>query len=629
MRSRATILFVLITSLAYSQFTNRTEYDLKVPPRDKVQKYCGEMRSKVDNLPPEARIGGTVIGDTAYVYFRDPKLFLQFFNDKKDGLAIDIINQEQFQCDNVHRLSNSNTHKGFLLEPIYRDEIKKRMRIERNGYTVVPVGRIPKNFDKQKIEPNYLLIDDQYGCYYHSNIIVSSHGWDLLPMGLYYDTLYRESMADRYRDLEKTLHFTIPFQKNTAIYKKEDIKPLYDSLRLTDFEIVAIRIRAFTSVEGSLKRNMELQDERARSIVAALQTFQPEKIKSDITSAENWVEFLESINGTSYRNMMTMTKDEVKEALKDPALAEKLEPILAKERKAIIELELEKRVSYIKSTKAELKTFFNQSIASKNINEALYLQEVIFHKIRREELEYDFLKELEIPKAIEYGSLLLNDATFAYEHDNTNDFEALRTFTELNQLLGGNPKVDYNICALRLRAWLKSPKLVNGDELKTKIESLKKKGIPEILVTRLMVNYSLVQTQIDLQAGRYREREQWLNYIMSTYKKIKTTDEDLLSLSKFLSNNSRYEWAEKVLEPRIKDIDVSADVLFYYLTLTIWDAKNTSSASYRTIMLNAVNNDVGRFCRIFAPTPQGGASFQLLEDDKLKKTWCENCNLPR
>jgi len=623
------LMFLVLTNTVYSQYTNRTDYDIKVPTREDRQKRCGGLQTLLRQLPPEVQFESRVIGDSVFLAFNSPKLFWQFFQEKKDGFAIDLINQDQFQCDNVQRIAVSATHKGYLLEPVYRDEIKKRMRVTEAGRVVVFGGLLPRNFVSNKVESNYMLLEDQYGCSYTTNVSVTSHGWDLLPMGLYYDTLYRGTMADRYRDLEKTMHFTIPFQKNTSIYKKEDIKPLYDSLRLTDFEITGIRIKAFTSVEGSLKRNMDLQDERARSIVDALQTFQPESIKSEITSAENWVEFLESIEKSSYQYMMKMTKDEIKEALKDQRVAEKLEPVLSKERKAIIELELEKRVTYSKATQAELKKYFSQSITSKNINEALYLQEIIFHKIRREELPFEFLKELEIPQAIEFGSLLLNNASFEYEHNNENLFEALKTFTALNDLLGGNSKIEYNICALRLKAWLKTPGVINGNELKTKIESLGKNGIPQILVTRLMINYSLVQTEIDLRGGRYQEREKWLNFIMGTYQKIETKDDDLLSLAKFLAHNSRYSVAEKILTPRLKDINVSADVLFYYLSLTVYDPKNTSSSGYRTIMLNAVNIDRERFCHIFDPIPQEGVSFQLLEDAGLKKTWCENCNLPR
>ncbi|HEX8061506.1 MAG TPA: hypothetical protein VF473_11255 [Cyclobacteriaceae bacterium] len=629
MRFVSTILFVLATTSAFCQYTNRTDYGIKVPTKENRGEKCGGLKARLAKLPPEVQFYTRLVGDSAFLVFNDPKLFWQFFEDKKDGFAIDFLHQDQFKCDNIQRIAQSATHKGFLLEPVYRDDIKKRMRVDHQNDVVIFAGTLPRGYDKTKVEANYLLLNDSYGCSYTTNVSVKSNDWDLLPMGLYYDTLYRSAMGDRYRDLEKTLHFTIPFQKNTSVYKPEDVKPLYDSLRLTDFEITAIRIKTFTSVEGSLQRNMELQDERAKSIVAALQTFQPESIQSEITSAENWVEFLESINGTSYQYMAKMTKDEVKEALKDPTRASKLEPLLSKERKALIDLDLEKRITYSKANQAELKTYFNKSIAEKNINEALYLQEVIFHKIRRDEIPVEFLGDLTIPHQLEYGSLLSNNAVFNYDFQKDDEFIAMLKFTDLNELLGGSALIDYNICVLRLKVWLKAPEMVNPDALKTTIQSLGQHGISKALVTRLMMNYSLIRTELDLRDGRYKERQKWLLYILQAYKELVLTDEDLLSLAKFLAHNSRFSTAENLLRPRMKDITVSADVLFYYLSLTVYDPANTSASNYRTIMLNAVNIDRPRFCHIFDPIPRDGVSFQLLEDQVLKKTWCENCNLPK
>jgi hypothetical protein len=628
LRFVSTILFVLVTSSVFCQYTNRTDYNIKIPTRDDRSKRCGKLKSLLDQLPPEVQFESRVIGDSAFLAFNNAKFFWQFFEEKKDGFAIDLVNQDQYRCDNVQRLASSGTHKGFLMEPVYRDDIKKRMHVTPTGRVVVFAGLIPNNFDNSKVEANYLLISDLYGCSYTTNVSVTSHGWDLLPMSLYYDTLYRGAMSDRYRDLEKTLHFTIPFQKNTSIYNKEDIKPLYDSLRLTDFEITAIRIKAFTSVEGTLQRNMELQDERAKSIVDALQTFQSESITSQITSAENWVEFLEAVNGTSYQYLAKMTKEETKQALKDQSLASKLEPLLASERKAIIELDLEKRVTYSKANESELKKYFNQSIASKNINEALSLQEIIFHKIRRNEIPARFLDEVAVPGSLEFGGLLLNQISFEYENHIKDEFKALSAFSDLNNLMK-SPEVEYNICALQLKVWLKNPTMIRAEDLKTKIESLAKKGVPQMLVTRLTVNYSLLQTEMDLRAGRYQEREKWLKYIMGTYTKLEMKDADVLSLAKFFAHNARYSVAEKLLSPRLKDINVPADVLFYYLSLTVYSPKNTATSNYRTIMLNAVNIDRSRFCHIFDPIPRDGVSFQLLEDQVLKKTWCENCNLPK
>lgn len=580
----------------------------------------------VKALPPEVTFGTVIIGDSAFLTFDDIRFYKNFFPGKNDGFALDIINQDQYQCDNVTRLAGSFSHKGFLLEPVYRDDIPKRMKV-RDRAVYIFGGLVPRNFDRKKIEANYMLLEDRYQCNYTSVVHVGSDAWDLLPMGLYYDTLKGETIEDRYKDLEKNLKFTIPFEKNTSVYKKEDIKPLYDSLKLTDYAITFIRIRAFTSVEGSLKRNIELQDERAQSIVSALQAYQPESIKSEITSNENWVEFMDAVVNTPYKSLAGKSKDEIKEALKDPTTADKLEPLLAKERKAIVELVLEKRVKYSKSTAAELKTYFDQSVSKKDVNEALYIQEIIFHKIKRQELPDTFLKDLEIPKTLEFGSLLLNYASFIYEQKYIDTFQALKAFTALNEILGENPKVNYNIIALQLKAWTSMKHIPIDDGLRKKIEDLGKQGISKQLVLRLLINYNLIRAEITYEGGNTAEREKSIRFVYDQYKRLKLTDTDLLSVARFMSFNSRFPLAREVLRPRTKALDASENLLFYYIGLTMYDKRNTSSQAYRTFLLNIVNSNRTRFCQLFTPVPQGGITFQLLEDEFLKKTWCENCNL--
>jgi hypothetical protein len=102
-------------------------------------------------------------------------------------------------------------------------------------------------------------------------------------------------------------------------------------------------------------------------------------------------------------------------------------------------------------------------------------------------------------------------------------------------------------------------------------------------------------------------------------------DSDLVNLSKYFSHYSKFDWARKSLEPRVKAIDASEDLIFYYLNLTIFDKRFTTGPSYRTTMLNAVNGNRLRFCALFNSAEEGGISFQLLDNDFLKKTWCESC----
>jgi len=147
-----------------------------------------------------------------------------------------------------------------------------------------------------------------------------------------------------------------------------------------------------------------------------------------------------------------------------------------------------------------------------------------------------------------------------------------------------------------------------------------------MLVKRLLINYNIILSELYLEQRRYGDKDFSVKYIYDAYKGLSLKDSDLLNLAKYFCHSSRFDWAEKILEPRAKSLDVSEDVLFYYLSLTIFKANNTKSAAYRVVMLNAINVNHSRFCKLFDPRDKGGVSFQLLKDSYLKNTYCENCN---
>ena len=131
---------------------------------------------------------------------------------------------------------------------------------------------------------------------------------------------------------------------------------------MTDFNIKTINIKAYSSVEGSLERNIELQEQRANSIVEALQSFQKPTIKTKVTSSENWVEFLNDVKNTKHADVASLSKNQIKSKLVGQ-LSKDLEPILRKHRKAVLELELEKIDKYKDMTAVELLSKFNSAIS--------------------------------------------------------------------------------------------------------------------------------------------------------------------------------------------------------------------------------------------------------------------------
>ncbi|MBK3519005.1 hypothetical protein JIV24_16780 [Carboxylicivirga sp. N1Y132] len=123
----------------------------------------------------------------------------------------------------------------------------------------------------------------------------------------------------------------------------------------------------------------------------------------------------------------------------------------------------------------------------------------------------------------------------------------------------------------------------------------------------------------------FQNKDRALRYIYSNYKYLPLSTGDYLSLAQYFSSYSKYDWAKKLLHKKVKSIDVDEDLLFYYLNLTLSDPKMVKKADYRTIMLNAINLNRDRFCKVFEPFGEGGISFQLLENSHLRKTHCENC----
>jgi hypothetical protein len=609
----------------YAQLTNSHTYDIKRMGKGNY-KNCSELILALDRLPPDVRVSPIVKNDSVYLALPDPIWLKTAIVNKKDGIAIDLVHKKQFDCDVSKVVESSDIHTGFLLPPVYRNDMPNRMQQHSSGTYLINLGAVPLQFATQPYEANYIIIKNNIRCYYTNIVGLDFHGWKLLKTGLYYDTLDRNKLENRFKDLTKSLVFTVPFEKDKVEYKPADIKPLYDSLNITDYTVKSISIRAFTSVEGNYEHNLELQNKRAESIVAALQSYQSEKIISSVSTDENWVEFLTDIGSTNYNSFLSLSKKEIKEKLKSPELLRKLEPILRKHRKAIIELELEKKLSFRESNTRELKKYFQSSIASKNIEEALYLQNIIFYKIEKQELPESFLNELEVPEALEFGGLLINKVAFLQENEFYTVADGLAAFEKLDRLIPNNKKIKFNLCALKLKSWLYTDLLNENEAIRKEIEALRKYGVSDALVRRLLINYNIILSEVKLNKRDYSGKDKAMQFIYNAYRPLKLNDADLVNLAKYFSHYSKFEWALQVVAPRINSLSASEDLLFYYINLTIYQPKYTSNKFYRATLLNAVNRNKKRFCQLFNSNQEDGISFQLLTDGYLKKNYCENCN---
>ena len=129
-----------------------------------------------------------------------------------------------------------------------------------------------------------------------------------------------------------------------------------------------------------------------------------------------------------------------------------------------------------------------------------------------------------------------------------------------------------------------------------------------------------------MRKGDFKNKDKSTAYIYSRYKDKPLRDLDFFNLANYFSRFANHEYSKKLLENKVQNIEVSEDLLFYYLNLTIIDNKLTQTKEYRAMMLNAYSKNPKRFCKLFNSIENEGITFQLLENDFLRKTYCENCS---
>ncbi|PCJ96908.1 MAG: hypothetical protein COA50_06335 [Flavobacteriaceae bacterium] len=627
MKNKYQFLLIILFFTTSNMFAQNF-FDIKIPGADRDQK-CRKCLQIFSEKPKE--VGFSIKRDKANNLFfeiNDKQWFYKLFKNPSDGIAIDVVAKNRYDCEEI--IIPEGQIRGEILRPVYAVSLKKTLKpFEENKFRT-RVGKLPETYRNKELEFNILFLSNKNLCQYYTIFNLEAYQWDLLDMGMYLDSLtYKTKLSakvdeDSYTLKYKTLSFTIPFKKNKSEYSKEDIKPVYDSLRLTDFNIKKINIKAYSSIEGNLERNLELQEQRAKSIVMALQTFQKPTITTEVSSSENWVEFLNDISGTSYDFYKSLTKNEIK-AKVIGAESQELEKYLKNHRKAVITLELEKKDKYKDMSTDIILSLFNDAIGSDDLVTAIELQNSIFERLKDKEIHPDFLSKMEIPEQLKFVQFFNKNSAFRYLMNERNLLIAYNELQRLEKLAPKDKKIRYNIVALKMRIWRYNVQPVQEESFKKEIQALKNYDVNQKLINRMLVNFHIIKSELFMRKGDYINKDKSVDYIFSNYKKIPLNDYDYLSLAQYLSYYSNIKMAEKILQDKVKSINVNENLLFYYLNLTLINKELTKDPEYRTIMLNAINMNKNRFCRLFNPFGDGGVTFQLLEDDYLRDTYCENC----
>lgn len=622
---KITFLFLIFFSYL-SNLEAQNTFDIVYSQNPSKDNSCGYFNNYFKNTPKEIGYSIKREGDKLYFHVTDKAWAIQLFKKSGDGVALDVVSKSRYDCGKV---VDESRIRGTVLKPIYAQQLVRGLKPVLGERFKTYVGTVPENLRNEELEFNILFLNNKTFCRYQRVYNLESYPWELLDMGVYLDSLVYKSkqitsIKDKFITKYKQLKFVIPFQKNKASYLPEDIKPLYDSLKLTDFNIKKINIKAYSSIEGSLDRNLELQKLRAESIANSMQSFQKPDIETEISSSENWVEFLNDISNSKYKSLQKLSKKEVKQKIVG-AVSKELEMYLKNHRKAVIILDLEKKDKYKEMTTSVLISTFNTLIKEDNIEEALLVQNSIFEKLK-EENSPDKLRLLNVPKQLKFVPILTKNSMFKYLLNISYAKIAFDELKKMEKLDPKNIKIKYNLVVLRFVIWENDWEKISISDFKKGINQLKKLGVKKSLIDRMFVNFHIVKAKKNMRARQYEAKDESLEFIIDTYENFNLSNYDYLSLAQFLNYYSNKDDATDLLDDKVRTITVDEDLLFYYLNLTITNEYYVASNDYRTMMLNAINMNKERFCKLFNSSSDDGVTFQLLENKYLRKTYCENCN---
>ena len=589
------------------------------------------LMNTINSKPPEVLFGiFTNENNDIYFSMNNNEWFNKILKNETYGVSIDLVSKEKYSCNNNNTEDNT-LPLGTVLKPVYKKELAlQNISIIRNEI-IVKIGKVPINLIGKQFEGNLIICINKNICYYSNFINIDRADLSLLPMGLFTDSLLQENKDnDKLNNPDfflytKKIQVEVPFEKGSSNISSLYLQKFYDSVKLQNYKIRKIEIRAYSSIEGSLQSNINLMKLRADAIMKDLSKYEINAKRIKIITAENWLEFFNSINNTPYSNLQKLSKTTIKEKLTSKDLILKLEPLLSKQRKAVITYYLEEKNSESKLEDKAILPEINNAVVKNDFKKAREIQKELFERILDNKFPIDYIKKIEVPKTKEFSAIGNDNEVYKYLLKATSEYEALENFINLRKQDPTNGKINYNICALRFFVIKNGKDKVMMKPLLVEINNLQKLKINTNLIKRMQINYNILKAEIDFEKNNYAGKDSAINNIHDLYEEEDLEDDEVFSLAKFYANYSHNDLAQEIIGDRIEKINTSEDLVFYYLNLLFYNSNIYESDAFQKAILNAINLNKRRWCNFFLPNDKGGASLQLLKYQALKKRYCESC----
>ncbi len=590
----------------------------------KVCKNCKKFKN-IEDLQK-----GLYVKDDA-IYFKSDNLraIKKLLRKPKDGLAVDVIQREQYTCTGDNIIDNNLVNKGIMTKRVWRKKLLKKNMItdkkERKKKIDVKLAKMPKGIDGD-YELNLIIIQNKHVCMDIPQSYIDDGGVEYnSQIDLLADTVTINSKFV-YKPVAETskLDFKIPFERNKSTYNKDDIQPVLKSLKEPDFIIKNMTITAYSSIEGNESTNKSLQKQRAKSIVDALKSLQNTNLKYKIITDDNWADFKTDVASTEYSNLASMSKKQAQDYIRKNKLSQELEPILKNERYAHIEADIVYDIDGDKE-QAFVVSRFNKAVKEGDLPKALSIQKYILKKIISEDYDINAVKNQEIPETAACAGLMMNKI-WMQKYIEEEDLESGNYCNEINKLHKLVPSNDYisfnNVyCHVANNPCNKEDAIKNQQK---EIDDLYQTSLSKETVDLLNMEFQFkVIEAVDTSDKPSDILTQSLQKVKDIVNIKESNWQNSLKLAYIFMKHHDYDFATKLLDPFVYKDKVFEELIFTYISLCSKSQARMYSNRFAFALKKAHEINPTRFCELFAGKK---LPMQVIENKLVKKEYCNYCN---
>lgn len=574
---------------------------------------CDKEFKQFSNLVLNMGNGLSLDGDEVVLYYHNISYFEKIFSNDNDGMAIDLISKDQFNCGGPNMLDLSPVHDGILLKPVYRNEMFKNNRAESNYRVITKVGDIPEGLNGDDYSLSVILIKDGKSCKYMYPAQHPSKDYDLRPFDPY---LNNDSKIEFVLDgviASQELRYDFRTNKKKAVKLPEIDRSFSD--------IHSIQINSFSSVEGDSTHNSSLHNARASFIQNHLMDelkVSAEKISKN--ASENWSLMDFQLNYFERDELSLLSHDSLKKVLKVRDTSLPWDSLLFAQRKA------EAIINYFgefEEDGVEDLSLFNlrTAVAMNNVelaNKALYVM------YQNDEYNPHVLFESQImdfmnthPETVANYSANLSRYYNLDLYKVTNFIYAwMYREDELNDKTRANLLHLYTLVGLELLdRWDVSAKRLSNVIHPLKIEDF----TPDNLNDELLLNLQLTYIQYFGQVNDGTNINRAFRFIAEYFKENNLKPKDDVDLALFYNSWSMYRMTVDHLSAKFKQNKLNEDGLFLLAkTMNFTNYKDVSGI-YVDVQKKAIESNSERWCDWV------DYDFQVMRNTEVKRMFCETC----